>query len=80
MAFAVTFSSLLLAGIIWMSVWLGIGGADTTPPNVVAQWLSPDGISGWLIYVGLTCCCFWPLAKWAGILKPSEKPPENTID
>ena len=80
MAFVVTFSALLLAGIIWMSVWLGIGGADTTSPNVVAQWLSPDGISGWFVYLALTCCCFWPLAKWTGIFKRSNEPPENTFD
>jgi hypothetical protein len=52
-----------------MAVWLGLGGADTPPSSVVAEWLSPDSVSGWLFYVALTFAWFWPIAKRTGVIR-----------
>jgi hypothetical protein len=69
MAFLVTFSALLIAGIVWMGLFMWLDGANSAPLNVAAAWLSPDGVLGWLFYLALAFACFWPLAQWKHIFE-----------
>ena len=63
MAFLITFSVLLGAGILWMALFVGLGEAESTVLNAIAEWLSPERISGWIFYLALSVIGFVPLAR-----------------
>jgi len=63
MAFLITFSVLLGAGILWMALFVGLGQAESTVLNAIAEWLSPERISGWIFYLAVSAIAFIPLAR-----------------
>jgi hypothetical protein len=69
MAFLLSFSALILASLIWMGLFVWLSGAESTSLNLVAAWLSPEGIPGWIFYLVLVVVCFLVLVRWKGGLK-----------
>ena len=63
LAFLVTFSVLLGASAIWMGLFAWLVEADSASLNAIAQWISPEQISGWVFYLLLSIVCFVPVAK-----------------
>lgn len=54
---------------IWMGRFVRMSGADSAPLNTTAEWLSPEGIVGWIFYVAVAIACFLTLVQWRGGLK-----------
>ena len=69
MAFLLSFTSLILAGLVWMGLFLWLGATNNASLNAAAEWISPDGIAGWIIYVALAIAFFLILVRWRGGLK-----------
>lgn len=63
MAFLITFSVLLGVGLAWMGLFMWFAEADSTTLNAIADWLSPQSVSGWIFYVVTSLACFVPLAR-----------------
>lgn len=76
MAFLVTFSVLLGAGMLWMALFVGLGEADNTILNRLAEWLSPERVSGWIFYLALSAICYLPLAR-RFLLRKRTRPPQS---
>lgn len=62
-AFLVTFCVLLGAGAVWMALFVWLLEADSATLNGVAEWISPEAISGWVFYLLLSIACFIPVAR-----------------
>ena len=58
MAFLRTFTALLVAAAIWLGVFAAFEEAHSPLLNVIARWLSPLTVLGWLIYLILCVVCF----------------------
>lgn len=63
LAFLVTFSILLGAGAVWMGLFVWLLEADSATLNAVADWISPERISGWAFYLLVSAICFVLFAK-----------------
>jgi len=63
LAFLTTFSVLLGAGAVWMGLFVWLVDADSARLNVIAGWISPERISGWVFYFLLSIVFFVPVAK-----------------
>lgn len=63
LAFLVTFCVLLGAGAVWMGLFVWLLEADSATLNAVAEWVSPEAISGWVFYLLLSIACFIPVAR-----------------
>ena len=63
LAFLVTFSALFGAGMIWPGLLMGLSGIDSAMLKAIAEWLSPEGISGGIFYPALCGFCFAPFAR-----------------
>jgi len=63
LAFLITFTVLLVDGLLWMGLFVLADEADSPALNAVAQWLSPQHVSGWIFYLALCVACYVPLAK-----------------
>ena len=48
MAFLITFSVLLSSGILWMALFVWFREIDSTTLDAIAEWLSPERVSGWI--------------------------------
>jgi hypothetical protein len=57
MAFLCTFTGMLLAGMIWMALFIGLSDASNRFLVFAEEWLSPEAISGWLFYLCLCVGC-----------------------
>lgn len=75
LAFLITFSVLLGVGLLWMGLFMWLAEADSAALNAIADWLSPQNISGWVFYVVLSLACFLPMAR-----RYLNKPPEDSHD
>jgi hypothetical protein len=69
MAFLLSFASMILAGVLWMGLFMWFGSTHSDALNAVAAWLSPDGVVGWVFYLALSAGLFFALAKWNGGLR-----------
>ena len=63
MAFLITFSVLFGVGLLWMGLFMWLGEADSAALNAIANWLSPQSVSGWIFYLVTSFACFLPLAR-----------------
>jgi hypothetical protein len=63
LAFLITFSVLLGAALLWMALFVGLGELDSALLNAIADWLSPERVSGWVFYFLLSALCFVPFAR-----------------
>ena len=70
MAFLITFSVLLGDGLVWMGLFAWADQADSATLNAIAEWLSPQHVSGWIFYLALCAACYVPLAR--RFLRPRE--------
>ena len=59
MAFLCTFSGMLVAGAIWMLLFVELGATANSALNSVSVWLSPMSAGGWCFYVVLSAACSW---------------------
>ena len=59
MAFLCTFTGLMVAGAIWMGIWIALGDADSPTLTTIADCLSPMAVGGWCLYVVLSVACAW---------------------
>jgi hypothetical protein len=57
MAFLCTFSGLLLAGGIWMTLFVELEDAKKPALVALSAWLSPMSVSGWCFYIILSGTC-----------------------
>jgi ABC-type nickel/cobalt efflux system permease component RcnA len=78
MAFVVTFSALLIAGVVWMGLFMALRDANSALLRAAAQWLSPDLVSGWFFYFAFAFWCFWRLAQRTGVFDASREPRDDT--
>jgi len=63
LAFLITFSVLLGTGLLWMGLFLWFSEADSAALNALADWLSPERVSGWVFYLLGSLACFGPFAR-----------------
>jgi hypothetical protein len=63
LAFLITFSVLLGVGLFWMGLFTWFSETDSAVLNAVADWLSPERVSGWMFYLLISFACFVPLAR-----------------
>jgi hypothetical protein len=63
LAFLITFSVMLGAAMLWTALFVGLSEVDSALLNAIAQWLSPERVSGWLFYFMLSALCFVPFAR-----------------
>jgi len=63
LAFLITFSVLLGVGLFWMGLFMWFSEADSATLNAIADWLSPERVSGWTFYLVASLACFLPLAR-----------------
>ena len=40
------------------------GEADSATLNAIADWLSPQSLSGWIFYILLSSACFLPFRRY----------------
>ena len=66
MAFLRTFTALITASLIWMTLFIGFGEARNSVLNSLAVWLSPMNIFGWLFYFALCFACFLLAQRFIG--------------
>ena len=64
LAFLITFSALLGVGLLWMGLFMWFGEADSATLNAIADWLSPQSLSGWIFYILLSSACFLPFRRY----------------
>jgi hypothetical protein len=76
MAFLRTFTALTVAGLIWMALFVEFGEARNSVLNSIADWLSPNFVTGWLFYVVLCIVCFLIAQRLMG--HDHEPPPGNS--
>lgn len=69
MAFLLTFASMILAGVLWMGLFVWFGSAHGETLNAIASWLSPEGVVGWVFYLALAAALFGAFARWNGGLR-----------
>jgi hypothetical protein len=50
-------------GLLWMGLFMWLGEADSAALNAIADWLSPQSVSGWIFYLVTSVACFLPLAR-----------------
>jgi hypothetical protein len=62
MAFLQTFSAMTVAGLVWMGLFMAFSVARNESLNSLALWLSPAGVTGWLVYA-LLCVGFFFFAR-----------------
>ena len=72
MAFLRTFTALTVAGLVWMALFVEFGEIHNSVLNTLAEWLSPNSVSGWLFYVALCVGCFFIAQRLIG---SSHEPP-----
>lgn len=46
-----------------MALFVWLLEADSATLNGVAEWISPEAISGWVFYLLLSIACFIPVAR-----------------
>ena len=66
MAFLRTFTAMLVAGVVWMALFVEFGDANTPTLNIVAGWLSPSSVFGWFFYAALCVACFLLAQRFMG--------------
>jgi hypothetical protein len=62
-AFLVTFSVLLVGAVIWLGLFVGLSELHTEMLKTIAEWLSPERVSGWIFYVAICVLGFVPIAR-----------------
>ena len=67
MAFITTFSSILLAGIAWMALFLAFYETEDPRLQALDGILSPDAITGWIFFVALCVLFCWLLYRIFGV-------------
>jgi hypothetical protein len=58
-AFLYTFTGLTVGSMAWMAIWVGCSESSYGVLNVVAEWLSPMTVTGWIAFVVLSVLCSW---------------------
>jgi hypothetical protein len=77
LAFLITFSVLLVDGLVWMGLFVLADEADDATLNAIAGWLSPQHVSGWILYAALCIACYVPLARRYLRPRDSDAPPRD---
>ena len=54
---------LLASGILWMALFVWFREIDSTTLDAIAEWLSPEHVSGWIFYLAICDVCYVPLAR-----------------
>jgi hypothetical protein len=57
MAFLCTFSGMLIAGVVWMGLFLGLHDSSSRELQTLVDWISPENATGWVVY-GALCIAF----------------------
>ena len=63
MAFLVTFSVLLGGAMIWLGLFAWLSEVDNEMLRTIAEWMSPERVSGWIFYLAICAIGFVPIAK-----------------
>ena len=66
MAFLRTFTALTVAGLIWIALFVEFGEIDNSVLNLLAGWLSPLTVGGWVFYFFLCVVCFLIAQRFIG--------------
>jgi heme/copper-type cytochrome/quinol oxidase subunit 1 len=77
MAFLCTFSGMLAAGAIWISLFVELGDAASPVLNAVAAWLSPMTVAGWCFYLALSAACSWLVYRVLRTKMGGDTQPDN---
>ena len=64
MAFLSTFVGILIAGIAWAALFLGLLESDDVRLERFSQWFSPDSALGWILFVALSAVCSWLIYRF----------------
>ena len=59
MPFLYTFSGMLIALVIWAALIVSGGADQDSVPTLLAAWLFPDSVTGWIFYGVLCVPCSW---------------------
>ena len=63
MAYLVTFSVLLGGAAIWLGLFALLGELDNVMVKTIAEWMSPERVSGWIFYLAMCAGGFVPIAR-----------------
>lgn len=74
MAFLRTFTALTVAGLVWMALFVEFSEVRNSVLNSLADWLSPNSVTGWLFYAVLCVVCFLIAQRLIG----SHAPPQDS--
>ena len=72
MAFLYTFTGLTVGSMAWMAIWVGCSESSYGVLNVVAEWLSPMTVTGWIAFVVLSVLCSWITYRLMKSIYPSH--------
>ena len=73
MAFLRTFSALIVAGLIWIGLFVELDQSARPAWNALAAWISPLSVLGWVFYLVLTVGCFLLALRFIGHASPSHE-------
>ena len=59
MPFLYTFSGMLIALVVWAALIVSGGADQGSVLTLLAAWLSPDSVTGWIFYIFLCVPCSW---------------------
>lgn len=57
-AFLCTFTAMIVAGLIWMSLFVAFIESRVELLNTFGAWISPMTIMGWVLFAVLCVVCF----------------------
>ena len=63
MAFLITFSVLLGGAVIWLGLFAWLIELHNEMLRTIAEWISPERISGWIFYLAICAIGFVPIAR-----------------
>ena len=66
MAFLRTFTALTVAALIWIGLFVEFGDIHNSGLNRLAEWISPNTVTGWVFYILLCVICFLVAQRFIG--------------
>ena len=63
MAFLVTFCVLIGGAVIWLGLFACLIELHNAMLRMIADWISPERVSGWVFYLAICVIGFVPIAK-----------------
>jgi hypothetical protein len=70
LAFLSTFIGVVIAGVAWAALFLGLLESDDASLRRLGGWFSPDSAPGWIFFVALSAALTWLIYRFLSTRLP----------